>query len=131
MTLSEPPKGEMIPYLEAENTSKPLPPAPPRLALVQYYLDSILSFWEGKVNLDIQTLITKENLVGRHSYIDAVEMQESEKACLADPRVQAEIKDMELPENAVVCIEPWTYAPDGMEDMTRRRIMVIFLFQKM
>jgi primary-amine oxidase len=51
-------------------------------------------------------------------------MQESEKACLADARVQAEIKAMELPEEAVVCIEPWTYAPDGMEDMTKRRIMV-------
>jgi primary-amine oxidase len=113
----------MIPYLEAENTSGLLLP-PTRCALVQYYLDSIASFWEGKVNLDTQAMVSKENLVGKHSYTDAVEMQESEKACLADPRVQDEIKSMELPEDAVVCIEPWTYAPDGMEDMTKRRIMV-------
>ena len=71
-------------------------------------------------------MISKENLVGRHSYTDAVEMQESEIACLADERVQAEIQAMDLPDGAVVCIEPWTYAPDGMEDMTKRWIMVIF-----
>lgn len=69
-------------------------------------------------------MISKKNLVGRHSYTDAVEMQGTETACLSDPRVQAEIKAMKLPENAVVYIEPWTYAPDGMEDMTKRRIMV-------
>ena len=115
----------MIPYLEAEDVvSAPLPPPPSRCALVQFYLNSIESFWEAKVNLDTQTMFNRENLVGRHSYTDAVEMQETETACLADPRVQAEIKAMDLPEDAVVCIEPWTYAPDGMEDMMKRRIMV-------
>jgi primary-amine oxidase len=114
----------MIPYLEAENASSPLPTPPSRCALVQFYLDSITSFWEGEVNLETQTLSSRQNLFGRHSYTDAVEMQGTEAACLADPRVQAELRAMELPEDAVVCIEPWTYAPDGMEDMTKRRIMV-------
>jgi primary-amine oxidase len=93
----------MIPYLSAENTSAPILP-PPRCALVQYYLDTISSFWEGKVNIDTLSLLSKENLVGRHSYTDAAEMQESERACLADERIQAEIKTMDLPKNAVVCV---------------------------
>ena len=116
----------MLPYLEAEKSSSPLPPPPARCALVQYYLDAITSFWEGKLDLDAKNIISRENLVGRHSYTDALEMQGAEAACLADPRVQAELKAMELPEDAVVCIEPWTYAPDGIEDMTKRLIMVRF-----
>ena len=44
----------------------------------------------------------------------------TEKACLTDPRVQEEIRLMDLPEDAVVCIEPWTYGTDGMNDMSKR-----------
>ena len=51
-------------------------------------------------------------------------MQKSEITCLSNPRVKKEIAALELPENAVVCGESWTYAPDGMEDMTQRIIMV-------
>lgn len=126
LTLAEPPKSELVVYLEAENSSKPLPPPPTRIALVQFYLDTIASFWEGKVDLESQKIIEKENLVGKHSYTDGVEMQESEIACLADPRVQEEIKAMDLPEDAVVCVEPWTYGTDGANDMAIRRIMVSF-----
>jgi len=124
VTLKEPAKLELVPYLEAENSSKPLPHPPARVALVQWYLDTIASFWEGRVDLESKKVMEKENLVGKHSYTDGVEMQESELACLADPRVQAEIKAMELPENAVVCVEPWTYGTDGANDMALRRIMV-------
>jgi len=124
VTLNEPAKSELVPYLEAENSSKPLPPPPARVALVQWYLDTIASFWEGRIDLERKKVMEKENLVGKHSYTDGVEMQESELACLADPRVQAEIKAMELPEDAVVCVEPWTYGTDGANDMALRRIMV-------
>lgn len=63
-------------------------------------------------------------LPGKHSYTDADEMQKSEIACLANPKVKAEIKALDLPEEAVVVVESWTYAPDGTEDMTKRIIMV-------
>jgi primary-amine oxidase len=55
-------------------------------------------------------------------------MQESELACLNDERVKKEIAAMELPNDAVVCVEPWTYSPDGTADMSLRRIMVSPLY---
>jgi primary-amine oxidase len=131
VTLREPAKSDLLPYLEAENTSKPLPSPPARVAHVQWYLDTIASFWEGWVDLESKKVIGKENLVGKHSYTDGAEMQESELACLADPRVQAEIKSMDLPEDAVVCVEPWTYGTDGANDMALRRIMVSLEPRKM
>jgi primary-amine oxidase len=124
ITLSEPRKADIIPYLEAENAGADLPSPPARRVQLQFYLDSIASFWEAEVNIDTRAVVSRKNLVGRHSYTDSVEMQESEIACLADPRVQAELNAMELPEDGVVCIKTWTYAPDGTADMTARRIMV-------
>lgn len=72
----------------------------------------------------MRKLITVENLDGQHAYVDAGKMKKSEKACMADPRVQAAIKAFQLPEGAVVVCDPWTYSPDGMNDMSRRCIMV-------
>ena len=51
-------------------------------------------------------------------------MQGSEAACLADPRVQEEIRALHLPEEAVVCVEPWVYGTDGMHDTTKWIVMV-------
>lgn len=118
----------MIPYLAAENASKALPQPPARRAQIQFYLNSISSFWEAEVNFQTKQIVNEENLVGRHSYTDDVEMQESEIACLKDERVKKEIAAMELPDDAVVCVEPWTYSPDGTADMSLRRIMVSRLF---
>jgi primary-amine oxidase len=44
---------------------------------------------------------------------------------MADPKVQAEIKTLDLPEGASVIIEPWAYATDGANDMSRRISMVL------
>ncbi len=124
ITLLEPPKALLFPYLEAERLGKTLPPPPPRTAIVQFYLDSSAKFWQVRVNLETDEVSSKIDLAGKQSYTDAEEMQRSEKACLADSEVQKVIKAMELPNDAVVCIEPWTYGTDGMNDMRKRIIMV-------
>lgn len=76
------------------------------------------------VDLDEQSVVKLENLKGKHSYIDSSYMGEVEKACLADERVRAEIRTLRLPPEAVVCVEAWAYATDGMNDMTERITMV-------
>jgi primary-amine oxidase len=52
-------------------------------------------------------------------------MKEVEEACLRDPKVQAEIITLDLPEGASVIVEPWAYATDGSNDMSRRISMVL------
>jgi primary-amine oxidase len=51
-------------------------------------------------------------------------MKQVEQACLANKKVQDEIRSLDLPEGAVVVVEPWAYATDGMNDMTQRVTMV-------
>jgi primary-amine oxidase len=123
VTLAEPPKAQMIPFLDAERASKPTTP-PPRIALVQFYLDTSSDFRETRVDITAGKCLEEAKLAGRHSYLDTELMTAAETACLADPGVQEAIKALELPEGAVVSVEPWTYGTDGMHDMSKRIIMV-------
>lgn len=76
------------------------------------------------MDLGLKKVTDVKNLDGSHAYVDAGEMKKCEKACLDDSRVQAAIEALQLPEGAVVVCDPWTYSPDGMNDMTRRCVMV-------
>lgn len=76
------------------------------------------------VDLDSNKIITEMELHGKHSHIDSGYMGEVEAVCLADSRVQEEIKLLDLPEGSTVIVEPWAYATDGMNDMTERTTMV-------
>ncbi|KAI1608197.1 amine oxidase [Exophiala viscosa] len=122
ITLAEPPKALLAPYLQAERANQ-IRPKIPRKAFCQYYLNDRQQFHQVEVDIDTGKLSSREELPGKHSYTDAEEGTKAEAGCLAEPTVQAALKQLDLPENAVVVVEPWTYAPDGLEDMSQRIIM--------
>ncbi|KAK4216807.1 copper amine oxidase [Rhypophila decipiens] len=129
VTLWEPPKAEMIAFLDRENAlrgalHKDNPSHPSRCARIQAYINK--KFCEFKVNLDICNVISEEILHGRQSHIDSDLMRKVELACLADPRVQDKISQLKLPQNSTVVVEPWTYGPDGMNDMSKLLTMCWF-----
>ncbi|OCT45081.1 Copper amine oxidase 1 [Cladophialophora carrionii] len=129
ITLAEPPKEEMMAFLDAEHEGQPAGKRPARLATVQVFFGAKRDsehFYELKVDVDSGEIVHKEQLVGRHPHVDGNDMVKTEAACLNDPRVQAAIKDMQLPDGAVVKIEPWTYATDGMNDMSQKITMCYF-----
>lgn len=116
----------MLLFLDQEQRKQP-GPAPPRCARVQVIVANSSGpgqLYELIVNLDDGAVVSKEHLEGKHSYIDSDYMRQVEEACCADPRVQEEIRKLELPENATVLAEPWAYATDGMNDMSERTTMV-------
>ncbi|KAJ5166806.1 Copper amine oxidase 1 [Penicillium canariense] len=128
ITLKEPPKREMISFLDGGHRDQ-THPRPVRAARVQVTIrgDSCPNeMVELIVNLDSGLIIKKEHLVGKHPYIDSAYMQAAEKACRADPRVEAEIQSLKLPDGAKVVVEPWAYATDGMNDMSARTTMCWF-----
>ncbi|GFF39116.1 copper amine oxidase 1 [Aspergillus udagawae] len=126
VTLLEPPKAQMIPYLEAERSGKRDVTAPKRSAFVQFYKNTTADFREVHLELGTGNITKEKDLAGRHSYVDTDEMQAAEDACIASAEVQEAIRLLELPEEAAVCIEPWTYGTDGMNDMSERIIMCYF-----
>jgi primary-amine oxidase len=90
---------------------------PPSDALKPRLHELVVDVGEG-------TVVKSEYLEGKHSYIDADYMQRVEKACMADERVKSEIGRLKLPDGAVVVVEPWAYATDGMIDTSERTSMV-------
>lgn len=127
VTLREPPKREMIPFLDSEHSASGPTTPPARVAKIQAYVGhpgTKKNFTEFMVDLGRMSILSREELVGKHSYIDADYMRQVEEACLADPGVQEEIRSLKLPEGATAVVEPWAYATDGMNDMSERLTMV-------
>lgn len=124
VVLQEPPKQVMIEFLEREHAGLPLTERPPRLARVQLFVDGTLN--EIVTDLGLGAVVSNKVLHGRHSYIDTVFMQNVAGACLADPKVQEEIRSLDLPPGATVVVEPWAYATDGLNDMKERQTMAWF-----
>jgi primary-amine oxidase len=129
ITLLEPPKATLLPYLVAEKSGKPIP-CPERIALVHYYEAVPSKFYEAKVNLTEKKLYGSTLLEGRVSYQDGVDMKAVEEACLANPAVKKAIEALQLPTDATVLVEPWTYGTDGLNDMRDRITMVRTRFQR-
>lgn len=111
----------MIEYFNAAQAGRS-PVLPKRIAKVHAYIDK--AFHELFVSIQPQEVISDEILHGRHSHVDAAYMKKVEEACLRDARVQTEIEALKLPAGATVIVEPWTYATDGMNDMSSRITMV-------
>ena len=117
----------MIAFLESEHSIQAVSSAPARCAHVQLVVRSekgANQLFELLVDLDQGKVVKNEYLEGKHSYIDAAYMKQVEAACMTDERVQAEIKALDLPVGSTVCVEPWAYATDGMNDMSERISMV-------
>lgn len=116
----------MVPFLEQYHSTGKYGTKPPREARVQVVarVASEYQFHELIVDLDQDAVVKSQHLKGKHSHIDTDYMKAVDKACQSDPRVQEEIKSLKLPKGATVCVEPWAYATDGMNDMTERTSMV-------
>lgn len=123
ITLKEPPKTEMVAYL-AKRLQRTTPARTARVQVVVPGVDTADALHELIVDLDKDTILDKRNLKGKHSYIDASYMKEVERACLADERIQTEIRKLNLPSGSTPCVEPWAYATDGINDMSSRVTMV-------
>ncbi|KAJ4298381.1 hypothetical protein N0V88_003411 [Collariella sp. IMI 366227] len=125
ITLSEPPKAAMIPFLEKEHgEEKGTAKVPARLAMVQAHVNQ--AFFEYRIDLEAQDVVSEEALQGRHSHVDRDYMEKVEMACMDDPQVQAELYDLKLPKEAKVVVEAWTYGTDGLNDMSKRMTMCWF-----
>lgn len=127
LTLEEAPKREVRGFLDAEHGGGRLPSIA-RKALVSYYIRNTVShsfyhtkaldadcmeqnrFHEAIVNLSTSEIESNVRLgPNEHGNVDFAEFVQVEKAALNDERVRAEIAKLSIPEDAVVCADPWIY----------------------
>lgn len=118
----DPPKKDMLRFLEAEKHGLPTPPIP-RVLYVYYYTNTDV-FNKALVNVTIGHIITKVELpkgvVGPFLPEDMLELEEF---CNKHPIVKAEIEKLKLPKGYTVRNDPWIYATD---DPNEKRTLVQF-----
>ncbi|CAK7566788.1 MAG: hypothetical protein SEPTF4163_004740 [Sporothrix epigloea] len=133
VTLQEPPKTALIPYLAAEKAGTPLPEIPRRVFLA-YYLRNTHKFHEALVNLSTGVLERNARLAeDKHANGDGEEIIAIEKMLLADPGVLAALEKLKLPEGSVVVSDPWIYGSDGVRNGLFRddvRVKQCFLYMR-
>jgi primary-amine oxidase len=83
---------------------------PARKAWVNYYLTGTATFFEVVVNLTAESVERRSEVPAQfHGPIDEAEIIAVEKIAVEDPRTQAEIEKLKLPEGAVVVCDPWIW----------------------
>ena len=109
ITLQEPAKTEVIPYLEAQIAGQGLPKIERRVT-VTYYIRKTNKFHEAVVNLSTETLELNVRLgANLHAPGDGDEIFAIERTAMEDEGVQAAIAKLQLPEGSQVVIDPWIY----------------------
>ncbi|RMZ88308.1 hypothetical protein DV736_g4465, partial [Chaetothyriales sp. CBS 134916] len=128
ITLFEPEKKSLLPYLDAEHSGGRLPFIP-RKALSSYYIRNTDRFHEAIVNLSEGKIESNVRLGANvHGSGDYEEIVELEKQALEHEAVKAEIAKLKLPEGAVVCADPWIYGSDGVDD--DHRYYQVFMYMR-
>ncbi|KAL8944777.1 MAG: hypothetical protein Q9216_000199 [Gyalolechia sp. 2 TL-2023] len=128
ITLSEPPKAQLVPYLEAEHNGGRTSDVE-RTAFVCYYIRNTDKFHEAIVSLSRQKVESNVRLGPNiHGPGDAEEILAIEKIALEDEGVKAEIAKLQLPEGTAVISDPWIYGSDGIND--EQRMYQCFLYMR-
>ncbi|KAK6464070.1 copper-containing amine oxidase [Scheffersomyces coipomensis] len=121
----DPPKKDMIKYLEAEKFGGPVPQIP-RVLYAYYYTDTF-DFNKALVNVTIGHIITKvkqpKGVIGPLLPDDVMEWEEY---CNNHPLVKAEIEKLKLPAGYTVRNDPWIYATDDAQE--RRPLCQFFMY---
>ncbi|CAF9907186.1 hypothetical protein IMSHALPRED_005464 [Imshaugia aleurites] len=119
ITLEEPQKAQLVPYLDAEHSGRKLPHID-RKTFVCYYLRNTDKFHEAIVNLFQQRVESNVRLGPNiHGPGDWEEILLVEKIALEDEGVKAEIAKLDLPQGTAVLCDPWIYGSDGINDDLR------------
>ncbi|EOO03406.1 putative copper amine oxidase 1 protein [Phaeoacremonium minimum UCRPA7] len=133
VTLLEPAKAELIPYLSAEKSGQ-TPTDIDRRAFVVYYLKNTDKLHEAVVNLSNNVVESNVRLGPFiHANGDGEEIVAIEKVLLEHPDVLAELAKLELPEGSVVVSDPWIYGSDGIKEglfYDDKRLMQCFLYMR-
>ncbi|KXG51201.1 Copper amine oxidase, N2/N3-terminal [Penicillium griseofulvum] len=126
-----PPKALLMPYLDAESDNVPveLRPFVPRLVAVPYADESGLEAFESIVSLDTNTEVDVIKLLaGQHAPNDGGQPPQFIQTILKDSSVIAAISKLNLPADATVYCDPWSYGTDKFSHMNTPAQIQAYLY---
>ncbi|KAI9727346.1 MAG: hypothetical protein M1828_006966 [Chrysothrix sp. TS-e1954] len=127
LMLQEPSKAQVISLLECEKNDESFT-LPERKASISYYIRRTNRFHEAIVNLTTQKVESNTPLGPNiHGMADGEELLAVEKLAMEDEGVKAQLRKLQLPDDAFVVCEPWIYGSDGVNDDERMYQCYLFL----
>jgi Cu2+-containing amine oxidase len=119
ITIIEPPKAQLRPFLIAERYGA-IKENLPRKASSLYYYRGTADLFLAEVNLDSNSVESVKKLDPQfHGQNDMDESNDLRIACLQHPKVLEEIKKLKLPEHLEVVCDPWPYGRDSEKHLPR------------
>ncbi|ORY59986.1 copper amine oxidase 1 [Pseudomassariella vexata] len=133
ISLHDPPKALLLPYLDAEAAGVPAADRPfvPRLILAIWSYDRESRVVESVVSLDSGTEVAQSQTAkGQHGSIDRVEVRDSQQRMLEDPLVIEAIAKLNLPPGTIVQSDPWMYGADRNSNKDTHKFMQALLYAR-
>lgn len=119
ITIIEPPKDKLRPFLKAERDGTAIPPLP-RRASALYYHRGTADLFLAEVNVESNSVDKIEKLNPLlHGQNDIDEVIELRDKCLADPKVLEQLKKFKIPEHLEVVCDTWPYGRDSEDNLPR------------
>lgn len=119
ITILEPPKAKLRPFLKAERNGSTRSKLP-RIASALFYHKGTANLFLAEVNVGSNVIEKVEKLdSGLHGQNDMDEVIELRDACLKDPKVLDEIKKFKLPPHMDVVCDTWPYGRDSEDNLPR------------
>ncbi|KAK5169032.1 uncharacterized protein LTR77_006341 [Saxophila tyrrhenica] len=115
ISLHDPPKALLLPYLDAEAAGLPHEKRGyvPRCVDVIWSTENGRYVTESVVSLDAKTVIAEDHMGrGQHGPNDRYEVRQASQVILSDPKVLEAIKALKLPSDVVIACDPWMYGAD-------------------
>jgi primary-amine oxidase len=119
ITILEPPKAKLRPFLRAERNGS-IQPTLPRIASSLFYERGTANLFLAEINLGTESVVRLEKLDSSlHGQNDIDETIELRDACLKHPKVLEEINKFQLPKHMEVVCDTWPYGRDSEEALPR------------
>lgn len=113
MDRLDPPKKDMLKYLDADRYGGALPEIA-RRTFAYYYLNSKMPLYKALVNVSHGHVITSAPVVGAAAGpLLPEDLGAIESAAVEHPLVKAEIEKLRLPSHIKIAIDPWMYGTDS------------------
>ncbi|RMY66586.1 hypothetical protein D0863_08355 [Hortaea werneckii] len=119
ITLHEPAKADLLPYLDAEASGKPISLRPfiPRCVEIIWSTANERIVHESIISLDANAEVSRTGpKKGQHGSIDRYEAKSAVEKIVNHPEVRKAVKALGLAENVTIACDPWMYGADRDND---------------
>lgn len=131
ISLSEPPKALLLPYLAAEASGATQLPFVPRCLSVIWSALHERRVSESVISLDTGVEVHRESpRKGQHGANDRGELRRAGEKILNDPMVLVAVKELKLPKDVVVQADTWMFGTDRHCDENTHKMLQCLLYAR-